>query len=432
MKKFGYAIFTFLGMILCITGVSAKSTPVLETEHVLNGNKNFFANGTEITVKAREDGQKGATITWDGGSMNVDEKTHIFGGSHESDEVLESTKITMNGGQVANVIGGGLHKSHVKKTTVIINGGTMTGVQGGGASSANWTDCHRPWYAQADESAINRVDEANVILNGGSSSLVFGGNEGMGYTGNANLTITGGTWGWVTSGGSNGYTKDATTTVKGGKITVLQTINRGKMNGASVEVQSGTIENAYVTGETGDDTVTGKIADVTMNIVGGTVKNLEAGRNNNQVVTEATTGLTTAVTYIEGTVLNDNTELKETPVVIKKHKVEIGTITNGTVVATPSDDVLKGTKINLEITANEGYKLDKLVVTTKDGNVVTVNDNSFVMPDDDVLVEATFIEVKDETIVENPNTHDGIVGYVALAFVGLGLIGYTAKKVFVK
>lgn len=435
MKKFSYVVGMLLGMFLCMTGVSAKSTPTLETDHVLKNNKNFFANGTEITVDARKDGQKGATITWNGGSMDVDEKTHIFGGSHESDEVLESTKITMNGGQVSNVIGGGLHKSHVKKATVIINGGTMTGVQGGGASSANWTDCHRPWYAKADEFAINKVEEANVILNHGSSSLVYGGSEGMGYTGTANLTINGGTWGWVTSGGSNGYTKDATTTVTNGKITVLQTVNRGKMNAASVEVQGGTVENAYVTGETGDTGVTGKIMDVTMNIVGGNVKKLEAGRNNNQVVTEATTGLTTSVRYVEGTVENDSTTLPDAPVVSKKHKVEIEA-TNGTVEVTPSGNIITGTKVYLTVTAKEGYKLDKLVVTTKDGKNVLVNDNTFVMPDSDVIVKATFTvvneNVKDETIETNPNTHDGIIGYIVLACAGLGLIGYTSKKVFVK
>lgn len=425
MKKIcGLMVFAFAMMPLI--NVHAMSAPTIED--ALNDNKNFFANGTAIKVEARTDGVKGAVITWDGGSMTVDSKTHIFGGSHESDEVLEETNITINGGQLGNIIGGGLHKSHVKKANVTINGGSFSSVQGGGASSANWTSCHRPWYATADESAINKVDVANVTLNNGTSNLVFGGSEGMGYTGQANLTINGGTWGWVTSGGSNGYTKKATTTVTGGDLTVLQTVNRGAMVSAAVEVNGGTIANAYVTGETGDTGVTGGIKDVTMNIVGGIVKNLEAGRNNNQVVTPTTTGLTTAVSYVEGTVEKDDTTLPTAPVVAKKHTVTIGTIKNGTVAATPDKDLLAGSNVKLEVTAKDGYKLDKLVVKTVTGKNVLVKNNSFVMPDDDVLVEATFIEKVDATVTENPNTGDSIMTYVTLAIVGFGTLLISAKK----
>lgn len=98
--------------------------------------KAFFANGTPVTVEARTDGQDGALIKWDGGEKAVPADTSVFGGSHESDEKLESTNVTVNGGSLHNVFGGGLHKSSVGNSLVIINGGKFTGfIQGGGASS---------------------------------------------------------------------------------------------------------------------------------------------------------------------------------------------------------------------------------------------------------------------------------------------------------
>ena len=70
----------------------------------------------------------------EGGEALVAENTSVFGGSHNSDEAIESSSITMNGGTVKNVIGGGLHKSIVKKATIIMNNGTITGsLMGGGA-----------------------------------------------------------------------------------------------------------------------------------------------------------------------------------------------------------------------------------------------------------------------------------------------------------
>ena len=50
------------------------------------------------------------------------------------------------------------------------------------------------------------------------------------------------------------------------------------------------------------------------------------------------------------------------------------------------------------------------------------------MPDDDVLVEATFAEIVDETVTENPNTGDSIMTYVGLAIVGFGTLLISAKK----
>ena len=121
--------------------------------------KAFFANGTPVTVEARTDGQDGALIKWDGGEKAVPADTSVFGGSHESDEKLATTSVTVNGGTLNNVFGGGLHKSSVGTSTVIINGGKFKGfIQGGGAASYSGSTCHKPWYEGTKENATTVVD----------------------------------------------------------------------------------------------------------------------------------------------------------------------------------------------------------------------------------------------------------------------------------
>lgn len=212
--------------------------------------KAFFANGTPVTVEARTDGQDGALIKWDGGEKAVPADTSVFGGSHESDEKLATTSVTVNGGTLNNVFGGGLHKSSVGTSTVIINGGKFKGfIQGGGAASYSGSTCHKPWYEGTKENATTVVDNANVIINGGEIEKdVFGGGEGISYTKKASVTVAksfAGNIRYLTLGGSNGYTDDATALLLGGKIKVLQSVNRGFMETAEITVNGAEIENAY-------------------------------------------------------------------------------------------------------------------------------------------------------------------------------------------
>lgn len=75
----------------------------------------------------------------------------------------------------------------------------------------------------------------------------------------------------------------------------------------------------------------------------------------------------------------------------EKHSVIISSdVKNGTITATPTT-AYAGENITLTATPDGGYILSEWNVTTATGNV-TVNDNAFVMPDEDVTVSATFIE----------------------------------------
>lgn len=145
--------------------------------------KAFFANGTPVTIEDRTDGIAGALVKWNGGEKLLTADNSVFGGSHDSATKLDSTSITMNGGTLNNIFGGGLHKSYVGTSTVVINGGTIKGgVQGGGASSYAKTTCHRPWYDGDRANAPTVVDNAIVTINGGKFYNVYGGGEGISYT----------------------------------------------------------------------------------------------------------------------------------------------------------------------------------------------------------------------------------------------------------
>ena len=76
-----------------------------------------------------------------------------------------------------------------------------------------------------------------------------------------------------------------------------------------------------------------------------------------------------------------------------EHKVTIADTTNGTVKANPAS-AAKDAEVTLTVTPAEGYELDKLTVAGKTATNVTVTDNKFTMPDEDVTVTATFKEKK--------------------------------------
>lgn len=278
--------------------------------------KAFFANGTPVTVEARTDGHDGALIKWDGGEKAVPADTSVFGGSHASDEKLESTNVTVNGGSLHNVFGGGLHKSSVGNSLVIINGGKFTGfIQGGGASSYTAT-CGHTQYAGDKDGATTVVDNAIVVINGGEIAKdVFGGGEGISYTKKASVTVNKSFTGnirYVTLGGSNGYTDDATALLKGGKIKVLQSVNRGFMETAEITVNGAEIENAYASAE-GDNQKLGVNKKAVINIISGKVKNVAPGQKGTPNENAADIS---EISYVEGTVVNGPTNFNEDKVTV--------------------------------------------------------------------------------------------------------------------
>ena len=89
-------------------------------------------------------------------------------------------------------------------------------------------------------------------------------------------------------------------------------------------------------------------------------------------------------------------------------------------VSIPEDSV-SGTVVEFTVTPDAKWKLDKVEVKDKDGNVIEVKDGKFTMPNSDVIVTASFK-------VENPNTADiAIIGTI-VAGIGFGIFGITRYR----
>ncbi len=94
------------------------------------------------------------------------------------------------------------------------------------------------------------------------------------------------------------------------------------------------------------------------------------------------------------------------------YPVEVKTDGNGTVEIVEESKV--GSNVVFKVIPNEGYVVDTIKVTDSKGNVVELSDNTFVMPNYDVIVDVTF---KKEVI--NPNTVSiGIISFVIIALIG--------------
>ena len=79
-------------------------------------------------------------------------------------------------------------------------------------------------------------------------------------------------------------------------------------------------------------------------------------------------------------------------------------VNNGTVSVSPKS-ASKGTTVTITVNPDEGYKLDSLTVTDKNGNEIKLTDKgngkyTFTMPASKVTIESTFVEI--EQPVDNP------------------------------
>ena len=79
-------------------------------------------------------------------------------------------------------------------------------------------------------------------------------------------------------------------------------------------------------------------------------------------------------------------------------KVTVNKADNGTVSVTPNN-AAKGSTVTITVEPSDGYKLDKLTVTDKDGNRLTLSDKgngkyTFIMPSGKVSVEPVFAPIK--------------------------------------
>ena len=389
--------------------------------------KAVFANGTPITVEERTDGEAGALIKWEGGELAVPANTSVFGGSHDNATKVESTSITVNGGTLYHIFGGGLHKSYVGTARVTVTGGTINGkIHGGGASSYAGSTCHQPWYAGDKENATTVVDEAIVTIKGGnlsSATDVFGAGEGISYTKKATLTITKeftGNIRYATAGGSNGYTDDAKVFANGGKIKVLQAVNRGFIETSEMTVDGAEVEKAYASSE-GDNQKLGVMQEAKLIVKSGKVGYAAPGQKGNpgEIANDVST-----IEYKEGTVTTvekfdaDATTVTVNLMLIAGDEEQTIQIPKGTVF---TEEELKAMveEINNELAADNlelvGFYLDEKLTQEFDFSTPIEQDMELYMK-----LKAITPEEK----VENPETSDVNI-FLILSLVAVGAFGTT-------
>lgn len=394
----------------------------------------FFANGTPITIVEREDSLPGATIKWDGGSVNVGPDAYIYGGMHNDSTVVSSTSITMKGGTVRNIFGGGLHTSNTTTTNVVIEGGKVTSVMGGacdGITTACGCVLNTEAGSQGGKTSTCKVTTTNVTIKGGTiSSLVYGGGEAYSYTGTANVTISGGdlSSAWVTAAGSHGYTGKATLNITGGNLNVVQTVNRGTLEETELEVTGGTIKKLYVGGETEDSSVTGTITkSVTATVKGNAkVEEMQLGTSGGQEIDVTTSNVVKAedIVIADGTVENmDDLGNTVTPV----YQVKI----DGTVYLVEEGKTIKDIPEYNNIIKKEGYKFIGFEWAQGKWDETTKIDNNYELKTvfekiEEPVVEDTEKDKEDEkdetpkTGVETTFTVFTVLAVVSLA--GLALV----------
>ena len=309
-----------MALSLCVTGAWAEEPGNVDSGPVYydGGTKKlgtstvqfFFANGTPITIQDNPGGE-GALITWDNGQVVVSKLTNVFGGAHDNDTPM-TTSVTMEGGTVNAVFGGGMHKSHVTEANVLLKSGVVTSQVAGGGAASFKHDCGcgygSHWYSGDAKSSPCKVDTANVTIEDGVTvtGLLYGGGEGISCTGAADMTIGGGTFTscYVVAGGSNGYTGAGRLTINGGDFKVVQGVNRGSMDSIAMFINGGRIANLYIGGETSDQGVTGVYETASAQIAGAEIKSLLPGSN-----TTATTDRKNDAEKITSVTLSEKTTI---------------------------------------------------------------------------------------------------------------------------
>lgn len=276
--------------------------PSVET---LNGWTCFFANGTPITVSEGEEGIYSVLISWDGGEYLAADgsRLYIFGGSHNSDEVVESSNITVNGGLIHILSAGGLHKSHTVNSTVTINGGQITNLYAGSIGFGHGIDSCPTTQDHQNECVL---EHAAVNVNGGVLQAIYGG--GMAYQAAEETRIelnAGEVQQFLLIAGANGTSGDMYVHVTGDMyVNTVYGAARGTVDSLNFSMDGGRVDDLFV----GTDGYLEDNADVeyiNASVTGGKVGKLEEVYfGTDQVATEEEVEKKTDLEFYESAVGN--------------------------------------------------------------------------------------------------------------------------------
>lgn len=295
-KKVLFFVTALVASAFFVPNVHAASDPVYY-ENFANNKEIFLANGTPITIEERTDSVEGALITWEGGQQLVTGEVGVFGGYHDDTTEKVDTSITMNGGTVRNIIGGGLHASEVGNAKITLNGGTIkVAIYGGGYDGYVWggehCTCSSATNAAVPSEQSNvRVDNVVIEVNGGSVTYVMGGGGGYNYVGATSVTINDleAKANYVVAAGTNGYTGTADLTINGGEIETVKGAMRGTTEEVEILITDGKVDQVYAAAPAGSDSENATVESTTVMITGGEIAAVATGTSgaNNAAADDA-------------------------------------------------------------------------------------------------------------------------------------------------
>ena len=130
--------------------------------------------------------------------------------------------------------------------------------------------------------------EANWTLINVKNNLTFlGQNCEYYYVDKTTAYVEGGKHDYLIMGGSNSRTNKTTATVKGAKVGIFQTTNRGNVADAQVKFSGCEVEHLYVGGDASDSTVTGTTTKLLYEIDGAAgTYHFENGTENGELLTK--------------------------------------------------------------------------------------------------------------------------------------------------
>lgn len=245
-------------------------------------------------------GAKGASVPSSKIVMESGTVKNIYGGGWGSTTVnadVDDVDILVKGGKVTYCLaGGGRLKSVCNTVTIKVEDGIVASIQGGGFASAGADGSVGTKENPQDSPCIVRNVDINIdkVTMPDADSCLFGGGQGYSYVGEVNMVINNADIpkGYLVAGGSNGRTDNATVVVNGGNYNIVQSINRGSMLSSNTVLNGGKFAKVYAGGEDPEslagDIVNGFIGGegaITLDIAGGTVKELLAGSNGGDAIT---------------------------------------------------------------------------------------------------------------------------------------------------
>lgn len=247
--------------------------------------KFLFACGHPVYAEGQEDGSVVVSFKAMGENKEIvlsaedAAKTYIVGGyghdNHNSKRSLPMTKVVARNAKIKGIVGGHYFEGIVGHAHIEAENCQMVSVIAGGWCGAK---------VDGRTTRLNIVHKAECKLtNCTVSSTFFGGSQGNGTVDESHVVLDGVKAGWATVGGSNGLTNEGHLEVKGeSEIDVLQTVNRGLVRKARVDIHEGQVKQLFVGGETEDSTVNGIVNEVEMNLMGGVVDKLRLGTSEGQ------------------------------------------------------------------------------------------------------------------------------------------------------